>query len=88
MTGARLADKDADLLDLAMRRWIYLTASGEPGSPFGLGVTVLPAIAVGRGLEGTLRAHRIAAPRVTCQIICVHNPRADCYRRRRGYSFR
>lgn len=39
-------------------------------------VTVLPAIAVGRGLsEGALRAHRIVAPRVTRQIICVHNPR-------------
>lgn len=39
-------------------------------------VTVLPAIAVGRGLaEGTLRAHRIVAPRVTRKIICVHNPR-------------
>jgi len=38
--------------------------------------TVLPAIAVGRGLqEGTLRAHRIVAPRVTRQIVCVHNPR-------------
>lgn len=39
-------------------------------------VTVLPAIAIGRGLaEGTLRAHRIVAPRVTRQIVCVHNPR-------------
>lgn len=39
-------------------------------------VTVLPAIAVGRGLsEGFLRAHRIVAPRVTRQIVCVHNPR-------------
>lgn len=39
-------------------------------------VTVLPAIAVSRGLsEGILRAHRIVAPRVTRQIICVHNPR-------------
>ena len=39
-------------------------------------VTVLPATAVGRGLaEGFLRAHSIVAPRVTRQIVCVHNPR-------------
>lgn len=39
-------------------------------------LTVLPAIAVRRGLlEKMLRAHRIVAPRVTRQIICVHNPR-------------
>ena len=39
-------------------------------------VTVLPAIAVHRGLaDGSLRAHRIVAPRVTRQLICVHNPR-------------
>jgi DNA-binding transcriptional LysR family regulator len=39
-------------------------------------VTVLPAIAVGRGLSaGVLRAHRIVAPRMTRQIVCVHNPR-------------
>lgn len=39
-------------------------------------VTVLPAIAVGRGLSaGVLRAHRIVAPRMTRQVVCVHNPR-------------
>lgn len=39
-------------------------------------VTVLPAIAVHKGLaDGSLRAHRIVAPRVTRQIACVHNPR-------------
>lgn len=39
-------------------------------------VSVLPAIAVHRSLQdGSLRAHRIVAPRVTRQLVCVHNPR-------------
>ncbi|MEP9379306.1 LysR family transcriptional regulator [Aquabacter sp. CN5-332] len=38
--------------------------------------TILPAIAVRRGLaDGSLRAHRLVAPRVARQIVCVHNPR-------------
>lgn len=39
-------------------------------------LTILPTIAVHRSLQdGSLRAHRIIAPRVIRQLICVHNPR-------------
>ncbi|MBX9587768.1 MAG: LysR family transcriptional regulator substrate-binding protein [Hyphomonadaceae bacterium] len=38
--------------------------------------TVLPAIAVRQGLsDGSLKADRIVAPRLTRHIACVHNAR-------------
>jgi DNA-binding transcriptional LysR family regulator len=63
-------------LDLSIRLEVDSVAAIEELVRNSDWVTVLPAIAVGRGLsEGTLRAHHIVAPRVTRQIVCVHNPR-------------
>jgi len=63
-------------IDLSIRLEVDAVATVEELVRSSEWVTVLPAIAVGRGLsEGALRAHRIVAPRVTRQIICVHNPR-------------
>ncbi len=70
----RIAE-DEDI-DLSIRLEVDAVAAIEELVRHSDWVTVLPAIAVGRGLsEGTLRAHRIVAPRVTRQIVCVHNPR-------------